>query len=96
MSTQPITATIFRKSVNRNSFGLRGYWCIEHAPLPGQDKLRIWEFATSEELSKGTQELPFVFSSDGTAHYPAFEIPQRKATLPVAKLNAFIKEFCHD
>jgi hypothetical protein len=35
---------IFRKSVNTNSFGLRGYWAHD------QKTRELWSFATSQDL----------------------------------------------
>ena len=43
---------IFRKSTNKNSFGLRGYWSHD------KDTLSIWSFATSSELEKGANVNP--------------------------------------
>lgn len=80
--------TVFRKSENLNSFGLRGYWCVEHAQVVPQG-LRVWEFATSEDLKKGPQELPFF--DDLSA--PAYEIPEVKGWVPMHKVEAFFKKF---
>lgn len=80
--------TVFRKSENLNSFGLRGYWCVEHAQVVPQG-LRVWSFATSEDLKMGPQELPFF--DDLSA--PAYEIPEVKGWVPMHKVEAFFNKF---
>lgn len=84
--------TVFRKSENTNSFGLRGYWAVEHEPVPFAimpSHLRVWEFATSEDLKKGSQPLPFFEDLSS----PAYELPTLKGYLPTAKLGAFLRKF---
>lgn len=88
---------IFRKSTNTNSFGLRGYWAIEKAPTDrecdNQGQHRVWEFATSNDLQRGEQHLEFVTDHNGKPHYPCFELPTLKGSLPPYRFEAFLAEF---
>jgi len=83
--------TVFRKSDNTNAFGLRGYWAAEHEQHVPQG-LRVWEFATSEDLKMGAQELPFF--DDLSA--PAYEIPEIKGWVPMHKVTEFFSKFGKD
>lgn len=84
---------IFRKSTNRNSFGLRGYWCVESKPTTDRTSLRVFEFATSDDLPMGEQSLPFFVDGNGEPAVPAFELPVKKATLDPSKYKAFMAGF---
>lgn len=87
---------IFRKSKNTNSFGLRGYWAIEASPTEREGKHkgrhRVWEFATSNDLQRSKQALPFFVDSQGASH-PAYELPTIKGSLPAGKLAEFLADF---
>lgn len=91
------TVVIFRKSTNTNAFGLRGYWAIEKTPTnrecDSQGQHRVWEFATSQDLERGEQALPFVADHNGQPHYPVFELPTLKGSLPPYRLQKFLAEF---
>jgi len=88
---------IFRKSENTNSFGLRGYWAVECKPRAPdqkpQPKLRVWSFATSEDLAKGKQALPVFLDADNRVHSPAYEIPCLEGTITVDKVDSFLGQF---
>lgn len=47
--------TIFRKSTNANSFGLRGYWA--YCPT----SFELHSFATSNDLALGSKVNPFSY-----------------------------------
>lgn len=47
--------TIFRKSTNTNSFGLRGYWA--YCPT----SFELHSFASSQNLAIGSKVNPFSF-----------------------------------
>jgi hypothetical protein len=46
---------IFRKSINTNSFGLRGYWVHDKTTLS------LWSFATSYNLNIGDNANPSAY-----------------------------------
>lgn len=87
---------IFRKSTNTNSFGLRGYWAIEASPTEreGEHKggHRVWEFATSNDLQRGKQSLPFYVDSQGASH-PAYELPTIKGHVKAGNFDKFLAGF---
>lgn len=91
------TVVIFRKSTNTNSFGLRGYWAIEKTPgrREGEHKgrLRVWEFASSQDLKRGEQSLPFFLNAIDEPSSPVYELTTCKGSLPAEKLTAFLADF---
>jgi hypothetical protein len=61
--------TVFRKSTNTNSFGLRGYWTHHHNIATGL--IQLHSFATSQDLSIG----------DTIANPYHFELPRLERQL---------------
>jgi len=72
-----MTFKIFRKSENKNSFGLRGYWAFN----PGD--FAVVSFASTDELDKGDTVSHRVFVS--------MELLKFEGRVPQDKQSEFLK-----
>lgn len=72
-----MTFKIFRKSENKNSFGLRGYWAYHTTHL------EVYSFASSTDYAKG-QILPTLSGS--------IELLQHEGTVKQSHREGFIKK----
>jgi hypothetical protein len=67
---------VFRKSINTNSFGLRGYWAYDTKTY------ELHSFATSRNIEK--------WSTVTNLQAAGFELLQHEGTVPAGKVHQFL------